>query len=114
MRAAASRLLGRSAIRQVPRSRAAEVPSSRGAEQPLDPDVLAAKLFDDASVKEMDGAIGVRSVAGIVRDHADRRAATLQLTEELHHRFAVRRVEVTRRLVGEEDERIAGNGAGNG
>ena len=73
-----------------------------------------ATLFDDAAVEQVDRAIGVRGVARIVRDHADRRAAAVQLAKQLHHRFAVRRIEVTRRLVGEEDERIAGDGAGDG
>ena len=50
----------------------------------------------------------------IVRHHADRGAVGVQLLEEVHHRFAVLRVEVTRRLVGEEDGRLAGDGAGHG
>src|SRR3954468_8908872 len=37
----------------------------------------------------------------------------MQLAKELHHRFAIRRVEVTRRLVGEQDEWIAGDRAGH-
>src|SRR6185437_5466844 len=73
-----------------------------------------AALFDDAAVEQMNRAVGVRGVPWIVRDHADRRAAAVQLAEQLHHRFAVRRVEVTRRLVGEEDQWIAGDGAGDG
>src|SRR5689334_18388444 len=59
----------------------------------------------------MDRTIGVRGVAGIVRDHADRGAAAVQLAEQLHDRLAIRRVEVTRRLVREQDQRIAGDGA---
>src|SRR5215208_4694013 len=74
----------------------------------------AALLFHDTAVEEMDGAIGVCCVARIVRDHADRRAAAVQLAKQFHYRFAVRRIEVTRRLVGEEDERIAGDCASNG
>ena len=69
------------------------------------PRLFGATLFDDAAVEEVDRAIGVRGVARIVRHHADRGAAAMQLAEQLHHRFAVRRIEVTRRFVGEEDER---------
>ena len=78
------------------------------------PTFSCAALFDDAAVEEVDRAVGVRGVARIVRDHADRRAAAVQLAKQLHHRFAVRRIEVTRRFVGEEDERIAGDRAGDG
>src|SRR6185369_7277093 len=79
-----------------------------------DTGVLAATLFDDASVEEVDGTVRVRRVPWIVRDHADGGAAAMQLAEQFHHRFAVRGVEVTRRLVGEEDERIAGDGTRDG
>jgi hypothetical protein len=74
----------------------------------------AALLFHDAAVEEVDRTIGVCGVARIVRHHADRRAAAVQLAEQFHHGFAVRRIEVTRRLVGEEDERIASDCAGDG
>src|SRR2546422_10130092 len=35
--------------------------------------------FDDLSVKELDGAIGGSAVAGIVSDHANGRAASMEL-----------------------------------
>src|SRR5438874_8883908 len=55
--------------------------------------LAAAVLLDDAAVEEMDGAVGVARVARVVRDHADRRAFTVQLAEQLHDGFAVLRVE---------------------
>src|SRR6185503_14374264 len=50
-------------------------------------------------------------IPGIVRHHADRGAAAVQLAEEVHDLLAVRRVEITRRLVGEEDRRVTRDGA---
>src|SRR5256885_6370257 len=64
-------------------------------------------LFDDAAVEDVDAAVGVPRVARIVRDHADRRAAAVQLAQQIHHRFAAARVEVSGRLVREQDERLA-------
>ena len=55
-----------------------------------------------------------RGVARIVRDHADRGAGLVQLLEQVHDGFAALRIEVARRLVGEQDERLAGDGAGDG
>src|SRR3954454_24964266 len=65
------------------------------------------RLLDDAAVEEVYGAVGVAREARVVRDHADGRAAAVQLAQELHHRLAVLRVEVAGRLVGEEDRRLA-------
>ena len=62
----------------------------------------------------MDAAVGVARVARIVRDHADRRAGAVQLAQQIHHRFAAARVEVAGRLVREQDERLAGDGARDG
>src|SRR5207237_109657 len=67
------------------------------------------RLLDDPAVEQMDGTVGVGCVSGIVRDHADRRSTAMQLAQQLHNRFAVRRVEVSRRLVCEQDEWIPGN-----
>src|SRR5687768_5769914 len=85
-------------------------PDSRaGARDPACTD----SLLHDTAVEQVNRAVSGRRVAGIVRDHADRRATAMQLVDELHHRLAVRRVEVTRRLVGQKEERIAGDGPGN-
>ena len=60
-------------------------------------------LLDDASVVQMDRPVGVRRIARVVGHHADGRAIAVQLTQQLHHEFAVVRVEVARRLVGQQD-----------
>src|SRR5207249_3509583 len=80
----------------------------------LDGRFFLATLFHDTTVEQMDRAVGVRRVTRIVRHHANGGAAAVQLAEQLHDRFAVRRIEVTGRLVGEEDEWIAGDGASDG
>src|SRR6185436_14286365 len=89
-------------------------PQPRPSGGALGPDLFLATLFDNASVEEVNRAIGVRGVPRIVRDHADGGAAAMQLAKQFHHGLTIRGVEVTRRLVGEEDERITGNRAGDG
>src|SRR5262245_19647652 len=89
------------------------LPAYRSPLPALRSDFFGPALLDDAAVEQVDRTIGVCCVARIVRHHADRRTAAMQLAEQLHHRFAVRRVEVTRRLVREEDERIASDRAGH-
>src|SRR5579872_6199565 len=68
-------------------------------------------FFDDASIEEVDAALGVARVARIVGDHADRRAGGMELLEQIHDRLAAARVEVAGRLVREQHERLAGDGA---
>src|SRR5262245_19920402 len=70
---------------------------------------LVAVFLDDAAVEQMDGAVGVPRVARVVRDHADRGALTVQLAEQLHDRLAVLRVEVSGRLVRQQDRGGAGH-----
>src|SRR5688572_14117581 len=71
-------------------------------------------FVDDPAVEELDLAVRVIRVARIVRDHADRRALAVQLAQQVHHRLAVPRVEVSGRLVGEQDRGLAGERAGDG
>src|SRR5438046_10127718 len=77
-------------------------------------DSLLHPLLDHTAVEQMDAALGVPGVARIVRDHADGGAAAVQLLEQVHHGFAAARVEVAGRLVRQQDERLAGDGAGHG
>jgi len=51
----------------------------------------------------MHGPICVLSKTLIVRDHADSGPALVQLAQQMHDRFAVVRIEITGRLVCEED-----------
>ena len=62
----------------------------------------------------MNVAFRVTRVARIVRHHADRRAGPVQLVQQLHHRLAALRIEVTGGLVGEQHDRFAGDGARHG
>jgi len=61
--------------------------------------VRADGFFDDAAVEKVDGAVSDAGVARIVRYHADRGAFAVQLAQQVHHRFAVLRVQVSSRLV---------------
>ena len=61
----------------------------------------------------MDIALGVAGKARIVGHHADGRAFAVQVLQQLHHRFAVARIEVSGRLVGEQDGGRTGQRAGH-
>ena len=76
--------------------------------------LLLIEILDDQAVEQMDRAVRMARVARIVRDHDDRRALAVQIAQQLHHRLAVRRIEVSRGLVSEENERLARDGARDG
>lgn len=61
----------------------------------------------DATVKQMDGSLGVLRVTRIVGDHADRGAATMQFGEQFHYLIAILAVEIAGRFVREDDQRLA-------
>src|SRR5690348_11891587 len=71
-------------------------------------------LFDDPSVKQVNGALGEVCIALVVGHHADRRAVAMQIAQQFHDGFAVLRVQVSSRLVGHQDERVADQCAGHG
>src|ERR1043166_6207328 len=65
-----------------------------------------------SSVEEADDAVGAPREALVVRDHDDRRAVVpVEVVEDGHDLLAHRRVEVAGRLVGQEDARLADDGA---
>ena len=66
---------------------------------------LAAKIFfgDHLAVEQMHFAVGKLGEARIVRDHADGGAVLVQFFQQLHDRFAVAGVEVSGRLIGQQD-----------
>src|SRR5438067_13822592 len=68
-------------------------------------------FLDDASIKEMDGALGVTGKARIVGDHNDGGTVAMQTAEQLHPRFGVARVEVSCAFVGKQGRRAGGQGA---
>ena len=53
-------------------------------------------------------------ITRVMGDHADGRTGTVQLAEQFHDGFTVGRVQVSGRLVGQQDGRIAGYRAGHG
>src|SRR6266436_6620755 len=65
-------------------------------------------IFDDATVEQMHRAVCMLRETFVVRDHANRGAALMKFTEQVHDRFAVMRIEVTRRLVRQQNRRSAG------
>src|SRR6185437_2290285 len=69
---------------------------------------------DDVPVQQVDGSLGVPSMARIVCHHADGRARAMQLGKQLHHLIAVLAVEIAGGLVSENDEWLARNRARNG
>src|SRR5262249_44410325 len=70
-------------------------------------------VLDDATIKQVYCAIRVLSETLIVRDHANRGATLMQLAEQMHDRFAVVRIEVTGRLVCEQNRWPPGQRARN-
>src|SRR5438874_13312751 len=64
-------------------------------------------VLDNASVEQVDGAIGVLREPLVVRDHANGRAAGVQFLEQIHYRFTVAGVEISGRLVREQNRRLA-------
>jgi len=66
-------------------------------------ELLQLVFRNDFSVEQMHFALGMAGKARIVRDHADRRSLAMQIGEQMHHRFAVLRVQVARGLVGQQD-----------
>src|SRR6266851_2031625 len=87
------------------------------------PSAMARSLFsnrhfslflDDAAVEDVDAAVGVPRVTRVVRHHADGGAGAMQLAEQIHHRLAAARIEVSGRLVREQNQRLAGHGTRDG
>jgi hypothetical protein len=60
-----------------------------------------------APVEQLYDPARMPRVASVVRDHADRSAAAVQLAQQVHHRFAVLRVEISRWLVGKKNCRVS-------
>src|SRR5262249_51973044 len=76
--------------------------------------LLPPLLFHHAAVEQRNRVFGVLGEAGIVSPHADRGAAAVELLKKVHPRLAVDRVEVAGGLVGEQDERLSADRAGDG
>ena len=71
-------------------------------------------FLDDSAVEQVDAALGMAREPRIVRHHADRRPALVQLTQEPHDGLTVLRVEISGRFVREQNQRFTRNGPRDG
>src|SRR5690606_13115445 len=69
--------------------------------------LLQRLLVDDLAVEHRDAPLGALRETRVVRHHADGGAVRVQLVEQPHDGIAVLGIEVSRRLVGEQDRRAA-------
>jgi hypothetical protein len=70
-------------------------------------------FLNHATVEEVNRALSVSSVAGVMRDHADGGAFFVQTVEQTHDGLAVLGVQVARGLVSEENRRGPADGSGH-
>jgi hypothetical protein len=71
-------------------------------------------VLDDLTIKQVHGAIRVLREPLIMSDHANRGATLMQFAQQLHHRFAIPRIEIASRLIGKQNRRPAGKRARDG
>jgi len=71
-------------------------------------------FFNDAAVEQVNRAFGEVRITLVVSHHADCRAVAMQIAQQLHHRFAIFRVQVSSRLVSHQNKRIAYQCASHG
>src|SRR5439155_4048710 len=70
------------------------------------------RLFiDNAAIEQVEGSFGVPRVTRIVGDHADGGAAAMELGQQVHDGFAAARVKIAGWFVGQQDQRLARDGA---
>src|SRR5262249_50923271 len=62
--------------------------------------------IDNLAVEQMDCAVGIQRVARVVSDHAYRCAFAMQVSEEIHHGFAVSGIEISSRFVRKQYGRL--------
>ncbi len=68
-------------------------------------------LIGNLAVMQLDSAIGQAGHDGIVRDHHDGAALAVQFSQQAQNDFFVDRVQIARRLVGQNDFGIVDQGA---
>src|SRR5687767_2464484 len=66
-------------------------------------------LIDHPPVEKGDYAVSMPRILRVVSNHADRRPATMELAQQLHHRLAVLRIEISGWLVRQQYRRVAGD-----
>ena len=67
---------------------------------------------DDLAVEQVNIAVGMAGKAGVVRHHADGCAFAMQVLQQLHHRFAVARIEISGGLVSQKNGRLPSQRSG--
>jgi hypothetical protein len=75
------------------------------------PNSMMRRVRDDSAVLQGDRAPGVCGDFGFVGDQDDRATLGVELVEEFHHLGAGFAVEIAGRLVGEDQARVADQGA---
>src|SRR5260370_16209430 len=63
------------------------------------------RLLDDSAVKQMNGTLGEVCVTLIVCNHVNTHAVSVQVAQQLHDGFALLRVQVSSRLLSQQDQR---------
>ena len=86
----------------------------RRAQRAADASLAHEGAFGEAPVEDVQGAVGAGGHVGVVRDEHDGLAAVAQALEDLHDDLAGGRVEVAGGLVGQDDGRVAHEGARDG
>ena len=71
-------------------------------------------LVDHSPVKKVHLTVCVPRIARIVSYHTNRSALTVELSQQLHHCLAVCRIEVSSRLIRQQDQWVAGDCARDG
>src|SRR5439155_2630411 len=58
---------------------------------------------NDFAVEQVDFPLRMFYESRIVRDHTDSRAFAVQSLQQFHHRLAITRIQISSRLIGEQD-----------
>src|SRR5579862_7345537 len=87
---------------------------TRCAPRARSPDQLLALVADHPAVAHRHDAVGAAGDAEVVGHHHDRPVLRLEVVEDLEHVGRVGRVEGAGGLVGQDDQRLGDDGAGDG
>lgn len=66
------------------------------------------------AVEQVDNAVGKPGIIGRVGYHDNCRSGIIQAGEQFHHLFAIHRIEVTSRFIGQNQLGVGYYGPGNG
>jgi hypothetical protein len=72
------------------------------------------ELIDDLAIGKPDGALGTCSQVIIMGDHENRFSGLCQVFEEMENHLGGLRIQVARRLIRSEKDRIVCQGTGDG